>query len=340
MSAHTEAIHPDNSDQSNYEEVYMSDSQSDSDTSLVDIIDGVQESYEISCKESFIDQLESSDTGIPHSSSIIATGEVTSVPDTADVASSISSLERAEDLSQNESVTEGIVNQRSEHDTVPISPENTENNVHIVPVTRTCNQHCMLHTWNRTLEEGRTHTDEASSLSTDQCKSNVTCHMSVLHPEIHKTVRLFLCETFQKYSIESDVSQLIASEAVRALEEELRGVLRGKLLNRVLNKVTRLVPDSETDSEVKVKTDEEASSQTLQLMTEISEEWKQKLLKYLAVASVGTEQNTEQVNVEDRTQLHSDHTRAAHVQVGGLVDKAVQTVSTGSVLFLKLQFDS
>jgi hypothetical protein len=151
----------------------------------------------------------------------------------------------------------------------------------------------------------------------------------VLHPEMQETLRLLLCEALQKYNIELDVSQLIMSEAVTAVEEELKGVLRGKLLDRVLNGVAELVSES--------KTDQKATSRMLETLTLVSKEWKQKLSEFLLVGSVAMGGSTEQEVVDDdRTQLRSGHTHASHVQVGGLVDKAVQTISTGSVLFLKL----
>jgi hypothetical protein len=144
---------------------------------------------------------------------------------------------------------------------------------------------------------------------------------------MHEALRLLLCKAFKKYNVEWDVSQLIASEAVAAVEEELKVVLTGNLLDKVFNRVTQCVFDSGTD---------EATSQMFQTLTDISKEWKQKLSEFLSVGSVVTEWSREQEDVEDRSQLCSGHRLAGEGQVGGLVDKAVQTVSTGSVLFLKL----
>jgi hypothetical protein len=336
LSVHHGAILPDNKEHTSYEKVYCSDSWSDSDTSSVYVSDEVDESHEISCKESSVDQLKSSETGMPCSSSIVKTVEDTPVHNTSDLMSSVSNLERAEDLSQNKLLKEGNANQES-HDTLPIIIETTANNGCIVPVTRTSNQQYMLRTQNRSLEESRTHADEATNLSTDQCKRNVACcrtnsHLAVLHPEMHKTLKLLLCKAFEKYNVKCDVSQPIVSEAVTAVEEELKGVLMGTLLDRAFSRVTELASDSEKDKG--------ASPLIFQTLTEISKEWRQKLSEFLSVDSVVTERSREQESVEDRTQLCSSHTQAVHVQVGGRVDKAVQTISTGSVLFLKLLPDS
>jgi hypothetical protein len=151
----------------------------------------------------------------------------------------------------------------------------------------------------------------------------------LLHPEIQETLRLLLHEALQKYNIELGVPQLILSEAVTAVEEELKGVLRGKLLDRVLKKVAKSVSGSETD--------QKATSSMFETLTLVSKEWKQKLSESLLVGSVEMGWSTEQDVVDDdRTQRRSGRMHAVHVQVGGCVDKAVQTVSTGSVLFLKL----
>jgi hypothetical protein len=76
-------------------------------------------------------------------------------------------------------------------------------------------------------------------------------------------------------------------------------------------------------------------------LTEVSKEWKQNLSEYLLSGSVADGRSAEEeVADEDRPQRRSGHTRDVEVQMGGRVDKAVQTVSTGSVLFLKLLPDS
>jgi hypothetical protein len=240
-------------------------------------------------------------------------------------------LERAEHLRDKGSLKEGTANKESEHDALSITIGATKNNEHIVPVTRTPYQQCMLRAQNRISEDGHTCTDGATSLSTDHCKREVS-RCPLLHPEMQETIRLFLCEALQKYNIESDVSQLIVSEAVTAVEEELKGILRGKLLDRVLNKVAQSAPESETG--------QKATSRTFETLALVSEEWKRKLSEFLLVGSAAMGRSTGQDVADDRTQLRSGRTRAIHVQVGGLVDKAVQTISTGSVLFLKLQPDA
>ena len=321
------AVLPDNGVRSNCEQVFHSDSWSDSDTDSIYISDEAEESQDVSIRESSVDQLKSSKTGMPCSSSSITTVEVTSGRNAADVSSSVSKLERAEHLRHKGSLKEGTANQESGHDTLPVTTGATKNNEHIVPATRTSYQQCMLRAQNRISEDSQTCTDGATSLSTDHCKREVS-RCPVLHPEMQETLRLLLCEALQKYNIDLDVSQLIMSEAVTAVEEELKGVLRGKLLDRVLNKVANSVSESETD--------QKATSRMFETLTLVSKEWKQKLSEFLSVGSVAMGWSTEQDVVEDRTQLHSGGTRAVHVQVGGRVDKAVQTVSTGSILFIKL----
>jgi hypothetical protein len=146
---------------------------------------------------------------------------------------------------------------------------------------------------------------------------------------MQEILTLLLRETLQKYNMELDVSQLIVSEALTEVEEELKGVLRGKLLDGVLNRVAKSVSESETD--------QRATSRMSETLTLVSKEWKQKLSEFLSIGSVAMGPSTEHDVVDDdRTQLGLGRTRAVHVQVGGLVDKAVQTVSTGSVLFLNI----
>jgi hypothetical protein len=301
---------------------------SDSDTDSVYISDEAEESPEVSIRESSADQLKSSENGMPFSSSSVTTVEVTSVHNTADVSSSINKLERAEHLRHKGSLKDGTANQESECDALPITVVATTNSEHIFPATRTSHQQCMHCPQNRISEDIHTCTDGATSLSTDHCKREVS-RCPVLHPEIQETLRLLLCKALQKYNIELDVSQLIVSEAVTAVEEELKDALRGKLLDRVLKKVANSVSGSETD--------QEATSCTFETLTLVAKEWKQKLSESLLVGSVEMGWSTEQDVVDDeRTQCRSGRTRAVHLQGGGRVDKAVQTVSTGSVLFLKL----
>jgi len=266
------------------------------------------------------------------SSSSVTGIEVTSVHNTADVSSSIAKLERAERLRHKGSLEEDTPNNESEHDAIPITIGATKNNEHIVPVTRTSYQQCTLHARNRISEDSHTCTDGATSLSTEHSKREVS-RCPVLHPEMQETLRQLLCEALQKYNIELDILQLIVSEALTAVEEELKGVLRGKLLDRVLNKVAKSASESEMD--------QKATSRIFETLTLVSKEWKQKLSEFLLVGSAVMGRSMEQDVVEDdRTQLRSGHTRSVHVQVGGLVDKAVQTISTGSVLFLKVLPDS
>jgi hypothetical protein len=325
------AVLPNNSWRSNYEEVCCSDSWSDSDTDSICVSDEVEDSHEVNSDEISVNQFESSETGVPFSSSSITTVDFTSVRNAADVSSSVSTFKTEEHLSHKGSLNGGTANQQSEHDAIPITMEATKNEP-LVPVTRTTCQQCMLYAQNRILEESHTCADGAASLSTDHCKREVS-RCPVLHPEMQKTLRLLLCEACQQHNIELDVSELIMSEAVTAVEEELKDVLRGKLLDRVFNKVTELVSDSETD--------QTATSRMLETLTEVSKEWKQKLSEFLLVGSVANGWSAEQeVADEDRPQRRSGHTRAVQVQTGGRVDKAVQTVSTGSVLFVTLLPDS
>jgi hypothetical protein len=165
--------------------------------------------------------------------------------------------------------------------------------------------------------------DGATGLSTEHPKREVSSC-----PVLQRTLRQLLSEALQKYNIELDVSQLIVSEAVTAVEEELKGVLRGKLLDTVLNRVAESVSES--------KTDQKATSRVFETLTLVSKEWKQKLSEFLLVGSAAMGRSTERDVADDRTQLRSGHARSVHVQVGGRVDKAVQTVSTGSVLFVEL----
>ena len=327
MSARCGAVIPDNSEHNDHKQVYRSDSRSDSDTGSIYVSDEVEESREVSSEESSVDQLKSSETGMPCSSNNVTTVEVTSVCTTADASSSISTLEKGEHFHHKGSLKEGTASQESEHDTLPVTTGPTKNNEHIVPVIGTSRQQRKLGAQNRIVEDSHTCADEAASLSTDQFKREVS-HCPVLHPEMQKNLRLLLFEACQKYNIELDVSRLIVSEAVTAVEEELKGVLRGKLLDRVLNKVTELVSDRDTD--------QKATPHMFETLTEVSKEWKQNLSEFLLVGSVPVGWSTEQEVVDNRTQLCSSHTCTVHVQAGGLVDKAVQTVSTGSVLFLKV----
>jgi hypothetical protein len=291
-----------------------------------------EKSHEVNITESSLDRLISSETGIPCSSSSVTTVEVASVTKTAEVSSSVSKLERAEHLTHKGSLKEGTANQESEHDTLPITTGATKNNENIVPATRTSYQQRMPRAWNRISEDSHTCTDGATSLSTDHCTREVS-QCPVLHPEMQETLRQLLCEALQKYNIELDKSQLIVSEAVTAVEEELKGALRGKLLDKVLNRVADSVSEGETD--------QKATSRMFETLTLVLKEWKQKLSEFLLVGSVAMGWNTGQGIVDDdRTQLRPGNTGAVHVQVGGLVDKAVQTVSTGSVLFVKIVPDS
>lgn len=312
--------------------MYRSDSWSDSDADLIYISDEAEEIHEVSIRESSVDQLKSSETGMPCSSGSVTTVEITSARNTADVSSSIGELERTERLIHKGSLEEDTANKESEHDAIPITVGVRNNNEHIVPVTRTSYQQCMLHAQNSISEDSHTCTDGATGLSTEHSKREVS-RCPVLHPVMQEILRHLLCETLQKYNIELDLSRLIVSGALTAVDEELKGVLRGNLLERVLNKVAKSVSESETDRK--------ATSRVLETLTLVSKEWKQKLSEFLLVGSAAMGKSTGQDVVDDdRTQLRSVHTCPVHVQVGGLVDKAVQTISTGSVLFLKVLPDS
>jgi hypothetical protein len=149
-------------------------------------------------------------------------------------------------------------------------------------------------------------------------------------------MQLYLYETLQKYCIQSDVSELVASQAVTVLEEEVWGVLRGKLLDRTLRRV-----GSENCSEVKVRTGDKAASSMFQALNEISlpdisEEWRQRMSQITRNGSVACHRSRELDGEEQVNQLQSRHASAAE----GRVNKATQTVSTGNVLFLKLLSDS
>jgi len=312
--------------------VYRSDSWSDSDTDSIYISDEAEESHEVSIRESCVGQLKSSETGVPCSSSSVTTLEVTSVCDTADASSSIGKLERAKQSRHKGSCKEDTANKEAEHDALPITIGATKNNERRVPVTRTSYQQYMLCAQNRISEDSHTRTDGATSLSTKHPKREVSSCL-VLHPEMQGTLRQLLCEALQKYNIEFEVSQLIVSEAVTAVEEELKGVLRGKLLDTVLNRVAESVSER--------KTDQKATSRVFETLMLVSKEWKQKLSEFLLVGSAAMGWSTgRDVADNDRTQLRSGHARSVHVQVGGRVDKAVQTVSTGSVQFLELLPDA
>jgi hypothetical protein len=150
-----------------------------------------------------------------------------------------------------------------------------------------------------------------------------------------------LCETLQKYRVQSDVSELIASKALTVLEEEVRGVLGGEVLDRTLRKVTGLRADNERCSDVRVKMEDKAVSQMFQMLNEISlrnisEEWKHRVSQIAANCPVACQQSREPDDVQEVNQPQSCHTRA----IGGRVNKATQTVSTGRVLFLKVLSDS
>ena len=261
---------------------------------------------------------------MPCSSSSVTTLEVTSVRDTADASSSIRKLERAEQSGHKGSRKEDTKNKEAEHDALLITIGATKNNEHIVPVNRTSYQQYTLRAQNRISEDSHTRMDGATGLSTEHPKREVSSC-----PVLQRTLRQLLSEALQKYNIELDVSQLIVSEAVTAVEEELKGVLRGKLLDTFLNRVAESVSES--------KTDHKATSRVFETLTLVSKEWKQKLSEFLLVGSAAMGRSTERdVADDDRTQLRSGHARSVHVQVGGRVDKAVQTVSTGSVHFLQL----
>jgi hypothetical protein len=323
---------PDNSECSNYEEVYRSDSSSDSDADSVYLSAEIQDSSEVSSKNISVDQLDSSEYGTPCSSIGTTTVKLTSACDAADVSPSVSTLERAEQFSHTGSLYEGPADQESEHDAIPITVEATKTNEPLVPVTGTTYQRCSLHARNRIVEESHACANGDTSLSADHHKMEVP-DCPVLHPEMQKMLRLLLREACRKYNIESDVSELILSVAVTEVQEGLKDALRGKLLDRVFDKVTELMPDSETD--------QRATSHMFETLTEVSKEWKQNLSEYLLSGSLADGRSAEEeVADEDRPQRHSGHMRDVEVQMGGRVDKAVQTVSTDSVLFLKLLPDS
>ena len=306
-----------------------SDSSSYSDADLIYISDEAEESDdEITIRESSVDQLKSSETGVPCSSDSVSTVEVTSVRNAADASSSVGESERAARSRHERSPIEDTADKESEYDAIPITTGATKNIEHIVPVTKTSFQRYMFHAENRISEDSRTCTDRATASSMDHSKREVS-RCPVLHPEMRETLRQLLCKALQKYTIESDISRLIVSEALTALEDELKGVLRGKLLDRVLNKVAKSASEGETDRK--------AASRVIETLTLVSKEWKQMLSEYLLVGSAAMGRSTERDVVDDdRNRLRSGRTRSVHVQAGGLIDKAVQTVSTGSVLFLKV----
>jgi hypothetical protein len=310
--------------------------------------DEEEEMYEVSCTENSVD-LESMASSLPCLSdtltvasdiSVNKTSEVSSVDNTADVmfSSKFTNLEGTEYLVEDELCTEGTISQETKHSTLPVTVEVMEENGCIVPTTsaeksqQQQQQQHMLHS-------GRSRTVEESGGGTNACtrqyEGNIAHtvspqHRSVLHPEMQQVLQLSLCEALQKYGIKLDVSQLIASQAVIVLEEELKGVLRGKLLDTVLRKVAGL--------DVELKAKKQTVSQMFQTVSEVSlpavsEEWRQSVSEIVPV-SVAGEQNREQDTVN---QLQSGHTQAIDQQS---VDRATQTISTGSVLFLKLLSNS
>jgi uncharacterized protein YoxC len=308
--------------------------------------DEEEETYEVSCTENSVD-LESMASSLPCLSdtltvasdiSVNKTGEVSSVDNTADVmfSSKFTNLEGTEYLVEDELCTEGTISQETKHSTLPVTAEVMEKNGCIVPTSSAEKSPQQQHM----LQSGRSRTVEESGGDTSACtrqyEGNIAHtvspqHRSVLHPEMQQVLQLSLCEALQKYGITLDISQLIASQAVIVLEEELKGVLRGKLLDTVLRKVAGL--------DVEVREKKQPVSQMFQTVNEVSlpavsEEWRQSVSEIVPVVSVAGEQNREQDTVN---QLQSGHTQAIDQQ---LVDRATQTISTGSVLFLKLLSNS
>jgi len=306
--------HSDSDEESDQEEVYYSDSSS------IYMSDEKEENHVISCAENFVDQLESVESSLPCSSNAIATAEKKAeVPlinnaETVISCPKVSNLEKAEDFSQNQSPKEGIIfSQESEHATLPVIVE--------------------------TIEESQACIDKVTSLhsalSTEQYEGNMKhCptdqHMSVLHPEMQRTLQLSLLEALHKCGVKSDMLHLITSRAVLVVEEQLKGVLRGKLLDKVLKKVTQLGCSSEDCSEVKVKAMLQIFQTLNEISSEVSEEWKQIVSGTVPTFSI-TGERREQEDVDD-----------GHMQLSeawfeeGCVDQATQTVSTGSILFLKV----
>jgi hypothetical protein len=200
----------------------------------------------------------------------------------------------------------------------------------------------MPHPRSRTSEENQACIYGAASVSTEQHSMKVTPtthqQQSFFHSDMLQMMQLSLYETLQKYCIESDVLELIASRAVTVLEEEMWGVLRSTVLDRTLRKVAGLRSDSENRSEVK---EDKAAMRMFQALNEISlsdvsEEWRQRMSHITQNGSVACHGSRELDGVEQVNQLQSRHTSA----VEGRVNKTTQTVSTGSVLFLKLLSDS
>jgi tRNA A37 threonylcarbamoyladenosine biosynthesis protein TsaE len=209
----------------------------------------------------------------------------------------------------------------------------------------------MPHAHARTVDESQACVSGVASVSREQHNVKVTPptrrHLSVFHPDMLQIMHLSLYETLQKYCIESDVSEVIASEALTVLEEKVWDVLRGKMLDRTLQKVTELRVGSKTCSEVNVKTEDKAASQIHEMLNDISlpniaEEWRQKMSHYVEQVNwVRTvegpvDKATQTVSTGSILFLKSCHTGA----IEGHVNKATQTVSTGRVLFLKLLSES
>jgi hypothetical protein len=145
-------------------------------------------------------------------------------------------------------------------------------------------------------------------------------------------MQLSLYETLRKHCVQPDVSELVASRALTVLEEEVWGVLGGKVLDRTLRRVV-----SDSCSEVTVRTGDEAALSMFQALNEtsladVSEEWRQRM----RTGSVACHRTREMDGEEQVSQLQSRHASAAQERV----NKTTQTVSTGSVLFLKLLSDS
>jgi hypothetical protein len=267
-----------------------------------------------------------------------------SVTDTTKAGTSSTNTTTFSEIHDSKSTGEGTATWQSEHSTLAEAVEITDKNGPVFSYTETSHQH-MPHTHSRTLEESQACIREAASVSAEQYNMNVTHptyqHLSVFHPDMHQTLQLSLHETLQKYHIQSDISELIASQALTVLEEEVWSVLSGNVLDRTLRKVTGLRANSENCSEVKVKTGDKAVSRMFQTLNEISlqnitEAWRQRISQVAPNGSVACHRSRELDDVEEVNQHQSCHTST----IEGRVNKATQTVSTGRVLFLKLLTDS
>ncbi|XP_021919976.1 uncharacterized protein LOC110829981 isoform X1 [Zootermopsis nevadensis] len=339
-SRHTAALVPDaNEENGDREKLYCSNSLSDCDNNVIYVSDGEEEKYEIGCTENFSDQPESMASILPCFSDTLAVAsnicttkivEDSAVNNTSAVMSSseVTNLERTEDFIEDRTHLGSTISPESEHDTLPVTVRVTEENGCIFPVPSTGTsqqqQQHMIHTQSRNVKEG-----QVTSASTEQFEGNIqtaSCQqLSMLHPEMQRILHLSLYKALQNYGIKSDLSQLIASQAVTVVEEEMKAFFRDELFDRVLKNVSGLGCDTVDGLEVGVKTKEQAVSQLFVPLRAVSEEWRQIVSEIAPTLCAAGTQNKE------RDAVGQVRSGPAHA-----IDQAAQTISTGNVFFLKI----